>query len=145
MHYIAGRIVVKALNGEVVVDRTIDAELFGESGLALHPTLGTGSADGEVPPNPQELLYTITHISTGCALGTRSIRGETFAREALERIAGLAEEYPDGIRWTEDRPFASPEIARLAGRLIHWIVVDCAARSTLASRQARLPTDNPHR
>jgi len=145
MHYTDGRIVVKALNGVVVVDRTIDADLFGESGLALHPTLGTGSADGEARPDPQETRYTITHIPTGCALGTRPIRGEAFAREALERIASLAEQYPEGIRWTEDRPFASPEIARLAGRLIHWIVVDCAARSTLASRHIRPQTDNPHR
>lgn len=142
MQYTPGRIVVMALNGEVVVERTIDADLFGESGLALHPTLGTGTADGEPRPDPQAQHYTITHVPSGCALGTQPIRGETFAREALERIAGLAEAYPDAIRWTEARPFASPEIARLASRLAHWIVVGCAARGTLASRRSRPPTDS---
>jgi hypothetical protein len=134
MQYTAGYIVVKALSGEVVVDRAIDAVLAGTSGLAYHLALGTRSSGGEGDPDTQKQLYTITHIPTGCALGSLPIQGEAFAREALEKVASLSEQYPESIEWRQARPFASEEIARLAGQLIHWIMADVYARSKLATR-----------
>ena len=132
MHYTAVRIVVQAMSGDVVVEREVEAMLAGESGLAFHPALVEDHPGGD--PEALVPLYTVTHVPTGCALGSLPIRGEAFAREALEKIAQIQERYPHSVRWQDERPFASEEIARLACQLIHWILVEAWARSTLAAR-----------